>query len=158
MIPTMGRYCFFLPLLVKYNWHTALRVSLRWSDLYTKWNDYNKFSEHPSSYTDKKLKKQKRIHVFPLWWDLLGFTLLTTFMYKICGTLRPLQGDRTQSLWPRQALPYHYHPTRLNVMPPPTHWVTKPSPSYPLIGKVCGPLLTPPIGALYTPNQPASVS
>ena len=49
-------------------------------DLYPSWNDYyNKYREHPSSHIDTKLKKAKKC---PLWWELLGFILLT-FTYNI---------------------------------------------------------------------------
>ena len=42
-----------------------------WFDIMS-WNDHHsKFSEHPTS------------HIFPLWWELLGFTLPTTFVYNI---------------------------------------------------------------------------
>ena len=40
----------------------------------------------------------------------------------LSGTSRPLQGDRTQSLWPRQELPDPYHhPTHLIAMLLPLH-------------------------------------
>ena len=42
-------------------------------DFYTSQNDFHdKFSEHPSSHIDTKLKKFK--NMFALWSELLGFT------------------------------------------------------------------------------------
>lgn len=46
--------------------------------LHILWNDcHSKFSHHPSSYTNKK---EREIKNFFLWWELLGATLLTTFL------------------------------------------------------------------------------
>ena len=65
---------------------------------------------------------------------------------------KPPSRDRTQSLWLRQELPDPYHsPTHLIVMPPPPPWATWPTPSYPLLGKVCSPLLTLPLESPYAP-------
>ena len=37
--------------------HISWRCTAKWFDLHTSWNYQNKFSEHQSSHTDKKLKK-----------------------------------------------------------------------------------------------------
>ena len=72
-----------------------------------------------------------------------------------CGISRPLQGDRTQSLWPRQELSDSYHhPTSLVVVPPPPAWATWSTPFYPLLGMWPTPHPAP-TGDLYTPNQSA---
>ena len=77
----------------------------------------------------------------------------------LSGTSRPLQGDRTQSLWPRQELPDPYHhPTHLTVMLLPD--LKQPVLLLPAHTRK-GLWLTThsaPIGALYAPNQPASIS
>ena len=79
-------------------------------------------------------------------------------LYHSCGVSRPLQGDRTQSLWPRQELPDPYHhPTCLILMPSPT--LSNLAYSF-LLPTGKGRWLTPcpaPTRALYAPNQPASV-
>ena len=51
-------------------------------DLHALWNDdHNTLSEYPSSHADMKLKKWKKC--FFLWWEFLGFTLLTAFIHNI---------------------------------------------------------------------------
>ena len=76
------------------------------------------------------------------------------------GTSRPLQGARTQSLWPRQELldPYH-HSTYLIVMLLPPSTLSNLAYSFLYLTRE-GMWPTPhpaPIGALYTSDQPASV-
>ena len=58
-----------------------------------------------------------------------------------------------------QELPGPYHrPTNLIVMLPPPPWATWPTPSCPLLGKLCGSFLTCSYRDLDASNQPASVS
>ena len=67
------------------------------------------------------------LYSFPSVWKYLphGFPWL-----PYCGTSRPLQGNRTQSLWTRQELPNPYPPpTHLIVMLPPPPCATRPTPS-----------------------------
>jgi len=87
--------------------------------------------------------------------------LVNCYSFKVKGTalrknnssllwdLRPLRGDKTQSLWPRQELPDPHHPpTPLLVMPPPPR-EPSPTPSCPLLRKVWGSFLTRPLQGLY---------
>ena len=63
---------------------------------------------------------------------------------------KTLQGNWTQSFWPRITRPLS-SPHLLFLMPLPPPWATWPTPSYSLLGKVCGPLLTPPPQGQYIP-------
>ena len=66
---------FFLPVLLRYDWHTALYISVKHNDLTcTSWNDYQ------SIVNSNSLKvKEIEENIFSLQWELLGFILLTTF-------------------------------------------------------------------------------
>lgn len=73
--------CFFLPVLLRYNWHSALYKfkvysTVVWLKFIMKWLPQNlvKFSYH-LSYINNTF--------FPLQWELFGFTLLTIFIYNI---------------------------------------------------------------------------
>ena len=61
--------------IIDIQYYISLRHTASWFALYTVWSDYhNKFSEHSFYHIDTKLKKWKKCF-FPLWWELLGFTL-----------------------------------------------------------------------------------
>ena len=81
----------------------------------------------------------------------IGFTKVPQIVKTLCWTSTTLQGDRTQSLWPKQEFPDPY----LIVMPLPQIWGTWPNTSCPLLEKVCGSLLTHPYRTLIWP-QPAN--
>ena len=66
---------FFPPVLLRYDWRTALYISVQHNDLtYTSWNDYQSIVNSHSL----KVKEIEK-NIFSLEWELLGFTLLTTF-------------------------------------------------------------------------------
>lgn len=73
--------CAPAPVSLRNNWHcTCLRRAAWWLDLHWLWNQWNcrSFSWYPSSCRQNKKKKGKII--FSLWWELLGFTVSTTFL------------------------------------------------------------------------------
>lgn len=73
-----------------------------------------------------------------------------------CGTSRPLQKNRTHSLWSRQKLSDSYHcPIQPIVMFPLPTWATWSTTSCQPLGKVCGPLLALPHKGLIC-TQPTS--
>ena len=75
---------FFLPVVLRYNWHIALNKFKVYSImiwLYIYWEMFatiNLVNIHHLIGTPKKEKC-----IFFLWWGLLGFTLLTIFMESI---------------------------------------------------------------------------
>lgn len=65
-----------LPVLLRYNQHTALYVFKAYGirfDLHSSWSDcHSNFSEPPSSQVDTKLKKQKKVFLVTITQDLLS--------------------------------------------------------------------------------------
>ena len=70
---------FFLPVLLRHNWHPApckSRCAVQWSDLHTSWNDRHRTLVNVIS-CRYKIKETK---TFLSWWELLWVTLWTAFV------------------------------------------------------------------------------
>ena len=61
--------------------YISLKGAASWVDLHPSCSDdRSKSSEHPYSHMDTKLYRKQ---IFPLWWELLGFTLSMTFIRNL---------------------------------------------------------------------------
>ena len=73
-------HTFFLPVFLRYNWqhYISLRFIPWWFDLHHEMFITISLGNINQLHVDTKLK-----NFYSLWWELLGFTLLTAFIYNI---------------------------------------------------------------------------